>query len=155
MWTHYYITCFSVTEYIKYLLSPDYLSLQQLRYYFPNCFYPNPPWQLFLWEETGAHGENPRLSAERWLTLFKWVHSENGEPTMSEVKGAYCDDCTNLQSWPKQAWLQAWPKGGGGGDMRWKSPSFYNFWPWKLERKVNALIANAPWCPQLYYFTLS
>jgi hypothetical protein len=29
------------------------------------------------WEETRAPGENPRLSAERWLTLFTWVHSEN------------------------------------------------------------------------------
>jgi hypothetical protein len=26
---------------------------------------PNPPCQLSLWEETGAPGENPRLSAER------------------------------------------------------------------------------------------
>ena len=43
----------------------DYLSLQQLRYYFPNRVYPNPPCQLSLWEETGAPGENPRLSAER------------------------------------------------------------------------------------------
>ena len=39
----------------------------------PNCTrhrmitytYPNPPCQLSLWEETGAPGENPRLSAER------------------------------------------------------------------------------------------
>jgi hypothetical protein len=75
---------FSVTDYIKYydylicyLLSLDYLSLQQSRYYFPNCVYPNPPCQLSLWEETGAPGENPRLSAERWPTLFTWVRSEN------------------------------------------------------------------------------
>jgi hypothetical protein len=33
--------------------------------YFLNCVYPNPPCQLSLWEETGAPGENPRLSAER------------------------------------------------------------------------------------------
>jgi hypothetical protein len=26
---------------------------------------PNPPGQLYLWEETGVPGENPRLSAER------------------------------------------------------------------------------------------
>jgi hypothetical protein len=48
-----------------------------LWYYFPNCVYPNSPCQLSLWEETGAPGENPRLSAERWLTLFTWVRSEN------------------------------------------------------------------------------
>jgi hypothetical protein len=28
-------------------------------------FLPNPPCQLYLWEETGVLGENPRLSAER------------------------------------------------------------------------------------------
>jgi hypothetical protein len=50
---------------------------QKMRYYFLNCVYPNPPCQLSLWEETGAPGENPRLSAERWLTLFTWVRSEN------------------------------------------------------------------------------
>jgi hypothetical protein len=55
----------------------DYLSLQQLWYYFLNCVYPNPPCQLSLWEETGAPGENPRLSAERWQPLFTWVRSEN------------------------------------------------------------------------------
>jgi hypothetical protein len=54
---------FSVTDYIKYYAY--YLSLQQLRYYFPNCVYPNPSCQLSMWEETGAPGENPRLSAER------------------------------------------------------------------------------------------
>ena len=31
---------------------------------------PNPPCQLSLWEETGLPGENPRLSAERWLYSF-------------------------------------------------------------------------------------
>jgi hypothetical protein len=30
-----------------------------------NYVYPNPLCQLALWEETGAPGENPRLSAER------------------------------------------------------------------------------------------
>jgi hypothetical protein len=35
---------------------------------FLNYVYPNPPCQLSLWEETGAPGENPRLSAERWQT---------------------------------------------------------------------------------------
>jgi hypothetical protein len=48
------------------LLSLDYLFLPQLWYYFPNYVYPNPPWQLSLWEETGAPGENPRLLAECW-----------------------------------------------------------------------------------------
>jgi hypothetical protein len=39
-------------------------------------------------------GENPRLSAERWLTLFTWVRSETRiEPTNSEVKGACSDEC--------------------------------------------------------------
>jgi hypothetical protein len=59
-----------------HVLSPDIqLSLQQLWYYFLNCIYPNPhpPCQLSLWEETGAPGENPRLSAERWVTLFTWL----------------------------------------------------------------------------------
>jgi hypothetical protein len=31
---------------------------------------PNPPCQHSLWEEIRAPGENPRLSVERWLTLF-------------------------------------------------------------------------------------
>jgi hypothetical protein len=66
-----------VLRLLVYLLSLDYLSLQQLWYYFPNYVYPNPPCQLPLWEETGALGENPRLSAERWPTLFIWVRSEN------------------------------------------------------------------------------
>jgi hypothetical protein len=48
-----------------------------LWYYFLNCVYPNPPCQLSLWEETGAPGENPRLSAERWLTLYTRVRTEN------------------------------------------------------------------------------
>jgi hypothetical protein len=51
--------------------------VEQLWYSFPNYVYPNPPCQLFLWEETVAPGENPQLSAERWLTLFTWVHSKN------------------------------------------------------------------------------
>ena len=66
------------------LLSLDYLSLQQLRCYVPNSVYPNPPCQFSLWEETGVPEENPRLSAERWLTLFTWVRSEN--PT-HELRG--------------------------------------------------------------------
>jgi hypothetical protein len=88
----------SVTDYIKYYaylyyLLLDYLFLQQLWCYFPNYVYPNPPCQLFLWEETGAPGENPRLSAERWRTLFTWVRIARLEPTISEVKGACFDDC--------------------------------------------------------------
>ena len=49
----------------------------------------NPARQHSLWEETRVPGENPRLSTERWLTLFKqvsWVWSED-----QEVKGAYSD----------------------------------------------------------------
>ena len=37
-----------------------------------NRLNPKPPRQLSLWEETGVPGENPRLSAERWPTLFTW-----------------------------------------------------------------------------------
>jgi hypothetical protein len=37
----------------SYLINLDYLSLQQLRYYFPKCVYPILC-QLSLWEETGA-----------------------------------------------------------------------------------------------------
>ena len=59
----------------------------------PTKAYPNPPCQLSLWEETGAPGEKtPRLSAERWLTLFTWVRSEN---RTHELRGEMClsDDC--------------------------------------------------------------
>ena len=57
---------------------------------------PNPPCQLSLWEETGVPGENPRLSAERWLYSF---HMRTGfestlkwtllgiEPGTLEMKG--------------------------------------------------------------------
>ena len=99
---------FSVTDYIKYyaylyyLLSLDYLFLQQLWYYFPNYSmfigpYPNPPWQLSLCEETRAPGENPRLG--RALTDSFHMHESTPEsvariePTISEVKGARSDDC--------------------------------------------------------------
>jgi hypothetical protein len=60
-------------------------------------FLPNPTWQLSLWEKSGVRGENPRLSAERWLLLFSheanWVRvalrkfSLSLEPAVSEVKG--------------------------------------------------------------------
>jgi hypothetical protein len=46
---------------INYLLSLDYF-----------IFTTNS-----LWKETREPGENPQLSAERWLTLFTWVRSEN------------------------------------------------------------------------------
>jgi hypothetical protein len=37
---------------------------------------PNPPFQHSLWEETRVPRENPRLSVERWPTLFtKWSQS--------------------------------------------------------------------------------
>ena len=59
-----------------------------------------PPCQLSLWQETGVPGENPRLSAERWLYSF---HMRTGfESTLrwtllgielgtSEVKGEWSD----------------------------------------------------------------
>jgi hypothetical protein len=78
-----YMWIWSNALYIKYYtylityLAWTFLSLQQLWYYFLNCVYPNPPCQLSLWEETGEPGENPRLSTDRWLTLFTWVRSEN------------------------------------------------------------------------------
>ena len=62
--------------------SLNYLSLQQLWYYFPNCVYPNPPYQVALWEETGALWENPQHS-------FTWI-----EPITSGVKGGSSDDST-------------------------------------------------------------
>ena len=43
---------------------------------------------LSLWEETGEPvRENPRLSAELWLTHFTWLGNERIETTPS-VKGA-------------------------------------------------------------------
>jgi hypothetical protein len=65
---------------------------KELWYYFSNYIYPNPPCQLSLWEETGAPGENPRLSAERWLTLSRESVARI-EPTISEVKDACSDHC--------------------------------------------------------------
>jgi hypothetical protein len=51
-------------------------------------YVPNPPCQLSLWEETGVPGENPRLSAERWLCSFHMrTGFESLEPAASEVKG--------------------------------------------------------------------
>jgi hypothetical protein len=46
-----------------------------------------------MWEEPGAPEENPRLSAERWLTLKSHGPVARIEPTFSEVKGACSDDC--------------------------------------------------------------
>ena len=37
----------------------------------------NQPCQHFQWEETGVPGENPRLLAERWLTLLTWVRTHD------------------------------------------------------------------------------
>ena len=49
----------------------------------------NQPRQHFKWEETRLPGENPRLLAERWLTLLTWNGESEPrfEPTISEVKG--------------------------------------------------------------------
>ena len=60
---------------------------------------PIPRCQLSLWEEIGAPGENPRLSAECWLYSF---HMRTGfEPTLLgielrtlEVKGEWSDHWT-------------------------------------------------------------
>ena len=52
---------------LTYLLSLGYFILTTIMIllFLINCVYRNPPCQLSLWEETGAPGENPRLSAER------------------------------------------------------------------------------------------
>jgi uncharacterized C2H2 Zn-finger protein len=75
---------FSVTNYIEYYAHVTYLVYTiylyinwDITFLTVNCVYPNPPCQLSLWEETGVPGENPRLSTERWQTLFTWVCSEN------------------------------------------------------------------------------
>jgi hypothetical protein len=92
----------SVTDYIKYYaylyyLLLDYLFLQQLWCYFPNYVYPNPPYQLFLWEETGAPGENHdfRQSVDR-LFSHESTHESVArlEPTSQRWSGASSDDCT-------------------------------------------------------------
>ena len=86
-----------------YLTSPQgqghHNSVSQLLW--PRITYP--PCQLSLWEETGVPGENPRLSAERWLYSF---HMRTGfESTLrwtllgielgtSEVKGEWSDHYT-------------------------------------------------------------
>jgi hypothetical protein len=43
------------------LLIPNCTRHRMITY--TNCVYPNPSCQLSLWEETGAPGENPQLSA--------------------------------------------------------------------------------------------
>ena len=83
----------------NYLLSLDYFILTTIMIllFLINCVYPNPLCQLSLWEETGAPWENPRLSAERWPTLFTY-ESEYGESnprSHSEEKGDCSDDCAN------------------------------------------------------------
>ena len=42
---------------------PD--KLARIEYHFPNYVYPNPPFQLPLWEKTVVPGENTRVLAER------------------------------------------------------------------------------------------
>jgi hypothetical protein len=90
---------FSVTDYIKYydylicyLLSLDYLSLQQSRYYFPNCVYPNPPCQLSRGREL-EHPEKTHDFRQSVDRLFSHESVARIEPTFSEVKGACSDDC--------------------------------------------------------------
>ena len=67
---------------------------------------PNPLCQLSLWEETDVPGENPRLSAERWLYS---LHMRTGfestlgwtllgiEPGILEVKGEWSDHYTTAR----------------------------------------------------------
>jgi hypothetical protein len=50
-------------EIISYKMCAVKVRNAKLRNYL-NCVYPNPPCQLYLWEETGATGENQRISAE-------------------------------------------------------------------------------------------
>jgi hypothetical protein len=45
------------------LLIPNCTRRRMITY--TNCVHPNPPSQLSLWKETGAPGENLRISAER------------------------------------------------------------------------------------------
>ena len=52
----------------NYIISIYYLIFPTIVICFLNCVHPNPPCQPSLWEETGAPGENPRLSAVRALT---------------------------------------------------------------------------------------
>ena len=52
---------------------------------------PNPPCQLSLLEKTGVPGENPRLSAERWL--YSFLH-EDIKPGTLEAKGEWSDHYT-------------------------------------------------------------
>jgi hypothetical protein len=87
----------SIIRLPNYILSLD-LSLQQLWYYFPNCVYSNPPCQLSLWEETGAPGENSRLSTERWLTLFTSVRNENQTHELRGERRALPKPTTDLCS---------------------------------------------------------
>jgi hypothetical protein len=97
---------FSVTDYIKYyaylyyLLSLDYLFLQQLWYYFPN-------YSMFILTHhdnfpCGRKPERPektndfRQSVDK-LFSHAWVHTcmwkARIEPMISEVKVACSDDC--------------------------------------------------------------
>ena len=89
--------------------------LSKTIYFYNNCditfltmFYPNPPCQLSLWEETRAPGENPRLSAERWQTLFTWVHSESRTHDLrGERRSFSCsDDCARdtFEPWNWDVW---------------------------------------------------
>ncbi len=48
------------------ILSPDYfIFITIVVTFLTACVQPNPLRQLFLWEESGAPGENLRLSLER------------------------------------------------------------------------------------------
>jgi hypothetical protein len=60
----------SIIRLANYILSLDYFIFTTIVILLSELqVYPNPPCQLSLWEETGAPGENVRLSTERSLFL--------------------------------------------------------------------------------------
>jgi hypothetical protein len=84
-------------DYLCYLLGLDYLSLQQLRYYFPNCVYPNPPCELALWEETGAPARKKPTTFGRALTdSLSIARTCNATVELSDVD--YCEEPTSASS---------------------------------------------------------
>ena len=54
----------------------------------------HPHCQLSVWEETGAPGENPQLSAERRVTLITQVRSENQTHKLRGERRLLYGDCT-------------------------------------------------------------
>jgi hypothetical protein len=97
-----------------------------MRYYFLNYVYPNPPCQLSRWE-TGAPGENPRLLAERWRTLFTWVRSEN-RTTLYLAFGTKPQGIReHVSLWNKETW--SWWNFCVGKGNKGKISSKHRNWP--------------------------